>query len=105
MGRRWLRWAVVVVALVALYAAAGFWGVPALVRWQLPKLAADRLERPASVGEVRFNPFTLRLQARDLRLAERDGSPLLSVGAIEAELAWRSLVDRAWTLGTLHIDA
>lgn len=93
------------VALVAVYAAAGFWGVPALLRWQLPKLAADRLERPASIGEVRFNPFTLRLQARDLRLAERDGSPLLAIGAIEADLQWRSLVDRAWTLRNLHIDA
>lgn len=105
MARHWLRWAVVVVALLALYAIAGFWGVPALLQRQLPRLAADRLERTASVGEVRFNPFTLRLQGRDLRLAERDGTPLLAIAAIGADLEWRSLLDRAWTLRDLHIDA
>ena len=86
MGRRWVRWSVVVVALLALYAAAGFWGVPALVKRQLPRLAAEKLERPASVGEVRFNPFTLQLRARDVRLADTDGSPLLAIGAIGADL-------------------
>src|SRR6476620_3611850 len=105
MARRWLRWGMVVAALLALYAIAGFWGVPRLVKSQLPRLAAERLERKASVGEVRFNPFTLRLQARDLQLADADGAPLLAVREIGADLEWRSLLDRAWTLRDLHIDA
>lgn len=105
MEQRWLRWTLGVVAVLALYAIAGFWGVPALLRWQLPRLAAEKLERPASVGPVRFNPFTLRLQARDLRLDEADGSPLLAVAALEADLEWRSLVDRAWTLRQVRIEA
>ncbi|MGZ5269074.1 MAG: DUF748 domain-containing protein [Ramlibacter sp.] len=105
MGSRWLRWAVVALALLAVYAAAGFWGVPAVLRWQVPRLAAAQLERPASVGEVRFNPFTLRLQLRDLRLADRDGTPLLAVATVDAALDWRSAVRRAWSLRHVHIDA
>lgn len=93
------------VAVLALYAALGFWGVPALLQWQLPRQVAQKLERPASIGRVAFDPFTLRLRARDLRLAEADGSPLLSIAAIEADLEWRSLLDRAWTLRQVRIDA
>lgn len=104
MTFRPLRWIAVPVLLLALYAAVGFWGVPALVRWQLPRIAAAQLERPASVGTVRFNPFTLRLQLRDLRLDEADGSPLLAVQGIDADLEWRSLVQRAWVLREVRID-
>ena len=105
MPLRWIRWLVVLAALLALYAVAGFWGVPALVHWQLPRIAAKQLERPVSVGQVGFNPFLLRLRARDLRLTEADGSPLLAVAAIDADLDWRSLVRRAWTLRRVHIEA
>jgi uncharacterized protein involved in outer membrane biogenesis len=93
------------VVLLAVYAVAGFWGVPALLQWQVPRLAAAWLERPASVGEVRFNPFTLRLQVRQLQLAEADGRPLAAVGELVADLDWRSLWHRAWTLRQLHVDA
>lgn len=105
MTSRTLRWITLLVVLLALYAAAGFWGVPALVRWQLPRVAAAKLERPASVGQVRFNPFTLRLRLRDLRLTEADGSPLFAVRGIDADLDWRSVVQRAWTLRHVRIDA
>ncbi|MFL6693217.1 MAG: DUF748 domain-containing protein, partial [Ramlibacter sp.] len=105
MTSRTLRWITLLAVLVALYAAAGFWGVPALLRWQLPRLAASQLERPASVGQVRFNPFTLRLRLQDLRVAEPDGTPFFAVRGFDADLDWRSIVQRAWTLRHVRIDA
>ena len=102
---RWQRWLAGAVAVVALYAAAGFWLVPFLIEDQLPKVGQSQLARQASVADVEFNPFTLRLAARDLRLAEADGAPLLALGALAVELQWRSIVRRAWTFASIRLTA
>jgi hypothetical protein len=90
-------------AAVAVYAGAGFLLVPAVLRQQLPELGRSVLQRQASVSEVRFNPFTLRLQASGLRLAEADGAPLLDVGQLVVEMQWRSLLRRAWSFAEIRI--
>jgi len=102
---RWRRWLAGALGLVLAYTAAGFWLVPYLIKDQLPGLSQSRLARQASVGELKFNPFTLRLAATDLRLAEADGAPLFSLGALEVQFLWRSLVRRAWTFAAIRLTA
>jgi hypothetical protein len=102
---RWRRWLAVVAGLVALYASIGFWLLPLLAKDQLPKVAQSQLARRASVGSVEFNPFTLRLRFADLKLAEADGAPLFSVGRLDAQLLWRSIVRRAWTFADIRVTA
>jgi hypothetical protein len=105
MKSRWKRWAIVVAGLLATYALAGFWLVPVVVRQQAASYGKNELARQLSVGEVHFNPFTLRLVANNIALAEADGAPLLSVEALALQLRWRSLVRRAWTFGEVTVTA
>ena len=105
MNIRWKRWGVGVAGASAVYAATGFWLVPQLIKSQLPKYAQTELERQASIGEVSFNPFTLRLEAKDVKLAEANGAPLFSIGGLVVELDWRSAVRRAWSLAEVRISA
>jgi hypothetical protein len=102
---RWKRWAAGALGLLAAYAVLGFWLVPLAIRYQVPKFGQTDLERQASIGQLRFNPFTLRLEAADLRLAEADGTPLLAVGKLDAQLQWRSAVRRAWSFDEIRITA
>jgi len=102
---RWKRWGGGAAGAVVVYAAAGFWLVPALVKSQLPKYAQTELERQASIAEVSFNPFTLRFEAHDVKLSEAGGAPLFAVGGLVAELDWRSLFKRAWSLAEVRISA
>lgn len=102
---RWVRWVAYVVGLLAAYTVAGFWLVPALIKNQLPKIGQSVLERQANVGDVTFNPYTLRLEAQNLRLAEADGKPLLEVGKLAVEMQWKSLIRRAWSFAEIHISA
>jgi hypothetical protein len=103
---RWKRWAAGTLGLLAAYTVLGFWLVPLAIRYQVPRFGQADLERQASIGEVRFNPFTLRLEAADLRLAEADGTPLLAVGKLDAQLQWRSVVRRrAWSFDEIRITA
>lgn len=102
--RRWQWGGAAAVAVVAGYAALGFWGVPALLRWQLPQQAQAQLQRPASVQDVRFDPFRLRLQLDGLALTEADGAPLLAVRQLVADLSWSSLWRKGWRVDQLRLD-
>lgn len=105
---RWNRWmtlTAVVAGLIATYTLAGFWLVPLLIKNQVPKFAQTKLARQATLGEVSFNPYTLRLQTQDLRLAEADGTPLLAIGKLTVEMQWKSLVRRAWSFAEIRLTA
>ncbi|CDG83660.1 DUF748 domain-containing protein [Janthinobacterium agaricidamnosum] len=102
---RWKRWAAGGAVVLAGYSAVGFWLLPQLVKSQLPKFAKTELERQASIAELRFNPFNLRLEARDFRLAEANGAPLFSVGTLALQLEWRSIVRRAWSFADIRVSA
>ena len=102
---RWKRWLTATAGLLTAYTATGFWLVPALIKSQIPKIGTTELARQASVGEVRFNPYTLQLQAQDLRLLEADGAPLFGVGQLDVELQWRSLIRRAWSFAEISIKS
>src|SRR6266852_9888749 len=91
------------VGLLAAYTVAGFWLVPLVIKNQVPKFGQTELARQAAITEVRFNPYTLRLEAQDLRLAEADGAPLFAIGKLAVELQWRSLVRRAWSFNEIRI--
>jgi hypothetical protein len=65
-------------AVLVAYTVFGFWLVPRLVRSNLVGFASEQYNRQASVGEIRFNPFNLRLELRDFSLPDADRAPLLA---------------------------
>ena len=90
---------------MGVYALAGAWVLPQVIKSQLPKFVETELERKASIGEVSFNPFTLRLAVQQFQLTEANGAPLFGVGALEVEMQWRSLLRRAWSFADIRIVA
>jgi hypothetical protein len=98
-----LRWGVAAMVLAGIYALAGFAIAPALIKSRLPEFAEKQLKRKASIGEVKINPFTLRIEARDFKLAEADGRPIAGFAALVADLEWSSLPKRAWTLAEVRL--
>jgi hypothetical protein len=105
MKIRWKRWALGGAGLLAVYTAVGFGLVPWVIRNQVPKIAQEELARKGEIGEVKFNPFTLRLEAKDIRLSEADGAPLFGVGSLAVDMDWNSLVRRAWSFAEIRIGA
>lgn len=102
---RWKRWAAVTTASLAVYSIAGFWLIPLVVKTQVPKFGQAELARQATVGEVRFNPYTLRLEVQHLRLAEADGTPLFAVDKLAVDLDWTSLFRRAWSFAEIRVSS
>jgi hypothetical protein len=93
----------VVAALAAVYGAAGFLLVPWLAGRELPRFAEEQLHHRARVGEIRFNPFTLRLQVSEFALETAEGKPVLGFAEAVADLEWQSLPRRAWMLDEVRL--
>lgn len=102
---RWKRWMAGAAGLLAAYTVAGFWLMPLVIKNLVPKFGQTELARQATIGQASFNPYTLRLEAQDLRLAEADGAPLFAIGKLAVQLQWKSLVRRAWSFAEIRITA
>ena len=104
--KRWLARTVAVLGIVLIvYAIAGFLLLPLLIRTYLPKFVDKELSRRADIGAVHINPFTLRFDAQNLRLAEADGSAIFTVDTLSAGLEWKSLLRRTWRFDQLRLTA
>ena len=84
--RKTLIAASVVALLVVLYAAAGWWLAPRLVHDALEE-RAQRLGLALQIGEVRTDPFALRVTLADVGLAA-GGRELAGARRLTADLAW-----------------
>jgi hypothetical protein len=77
--RRLLLWiALPALVLVLLYTVLGFFMVPRLVRSGVHDFVTRNYHRDVAIGDVRFNPYTLRLDVRDFGLSDAQGQPMLS---------------------------
>ena len=102
--RRLKQAAVALVALILLYAAAGFLLAPWFAERRLGPLLQERLGRVVSVGAVRANPFLLSLEVRDVSIEGQHGSPVIAFDHLSADLDWVGLFRRTWTVDTLALQ-
>ena len=99
-GRRF-RW--LAVALL-LYTLAGFFLLPALLRWQLVKRLPGLTHRQAAVQKVKFNPYALTLSIQGLALTETNGTPFAGWDELFVNFQLSSLFHRAWTFREIRLE-
>lgn len=96
-----------VVILVGLYAAAGYIGVPAGVRWAVSNVVPDALGgRDATVGDVSFNPWNWSLEINDLAIksANAPKNNLLTLKHLSADLSGSTLTKMAPIVESITVD-
>ncbi len=105
-GHPWFfdRRLIAVLTALIVYTAAGFLLAPYLIRHYVPKIAAERLHRQASIGDVRINPFLLTIEAKDFALREADGEPILRFKRLFVDFELESLFRWAWTFAAVRLD-
>jgi uncharacterized protein involved in outer membrane biogenesis len=91
-------------AALLLYALTGFFLAPYLLERYVPRYAQEQLGSQATVGDVRINPFLLRLEAKDFRLEHPPGQPIVAFGRLLVDFQLSSLFRRAWTFADVQID-
>lgn len=104
-SRRARRIAAILAAVLLVYALFGFLAAPPLLRNYLQNHSAETLGRPLSLGQVRFNPFTLNLRVDKLHLPEADGqTPFVDIDQLTLNASWGSLFRLAPVLDELRLD-
>lgn len=77
-----------ILVFVVLFAAAGFFAVPPLLKSLLIKKIAQELHRDATIGDIRFNPFRLTAEIKNFSLKELNGTEAF-VSFEKLFLIWR----------------
>lgn len=89
----------ILLALFVLYVLVGFFVVPPVMEHLAVTRTERILDRPASIGEVRFNPLRLSLEVNDFAIYEPDGNAeLASFEQLSANVESVSLVRLALIL-------
>jgi hypothetical protein len=90
-ARRYVIASSIVVFLMVLYTAAGFWAVPHFLRSGVTDFVSTHYGRKVALGDIRFNPYTFTLDITDFALPDSDGQPMLGFGRLHVDLEAVSL--------------
>jgi hypothetical protein len=103
--RRLLLWvALPALVLVLLYTVLGFYVVPRLLRSGVHDFVTKNYHREIALGEIRFNPYTLRLDVRDFSLPDADGKPMLAFQHLLVDLTVASIWHRGPDFQTILLE-
>jgi Domain of Unknown Function (DUF748) len=101
-----VRKALLILAIVlVIFGLLGFLAAPSIIRSQIETRASAALQRPVTLGAVRLNPYTLRLELDQLHIADRDGkSAFVDIDQVVANASWASLFRLAPVLDELTLQ-
>jgi len=103
---RAFRISAAVALLVGLYALAGFWLAPKLVRNALnDEIPKTLVGVTPSIGEIHINPFLFKVEIKDFSLTGAQGTKLLGFGRLFIDFQFSSLWHRAYTFKNIDIDS
>lgn len=97
--------AAIAAAVVGLYAWAGYWLAPRIIRDQAIKFVHENYHRELKVGEVRVQPFKLQLEIRDLSFPDADGQAMLSWRRFMVDFELSSLWHGAYVFREVILEA
>ncbi|MDA3055358.1 MULTISPECIES: DUF748 domain-containing protein [unclassified Campylobacter] len=99
--KHWKKFLFGVVCFFAFYAIVGFFGVPYFLKNTLPNLLSDKAN--LSIKEAKFNPFSFKLDLRNLELTTN--KPLFSVDEANLELNPKSLFKKDIFIKNLTLNS
>lgn len=104
-GKFILKTAGAVVVCTALYAAAGYWGVPEGVRWGAENYLKPALgARDVTIGNVTFNPWTWELEVTGVVATSQQGRTLLALNRLYTDVSSESVTKAAPVITHLAVE-
>ena len=96
--------AAILLVLVGLYALLGFYAAPKVIRSKAIAFVKENYGRDLSIGEIRFNPFKLQLEIKDLAFPDVDAKPMLGFKRLFVDFELSSIWHRAYTFKDIDVD-
>ncbi len=96
--------AAIAALVIGMYAIIGFFVVPHAVRSQIQEFARENYQREPTVGQVRFNPFTLTLEIHGFSFPDEDKKPLFGFERLVVNASLSSIWRRGASLELIELD-
>ncbi len=91
--------------VLAVYAVAGFYIVPAVLKAKLPDMIEQQTGRKASVEKVQFNPFTLFASLQNVEVQEKNGQPFAAFDHFHFNInAFESIKQSALVIDDVRLE-
>ncbi len=97
------KWLVRAGVVLVIYTLAGFFLVPAIIKWQMLKRLPALTKRAAAINQVKFNPYALSLTIRGFSLTEPDGSVFSSFDELYVNFQLSSIFRWKWTFAEISL--
>ncbi|HEX3380777.1 MAG TPA: DUF748 domain-containing protein [Paraburkholderia sp.] len=91
---------------VVVFGLLGFFAAPPLIRHIASQQLSKQLDRPASIGRIALNPYTLRFEAYNVHIGERGGAgDFVDISRLIVQPSWSSLFRGAPIVNEVQVDS
>lgn len=90
--------------MVLLYTLAGFLLVPFLIGHYLPGALSERFDSVVSLEKIKINPYSLAIEAREFRISEPSGAPIMGFERLHVNFQLSSIFRWALTFRDVILD-
>ncbi len=91
---------------VVLFGLLGFFAAPPLIRHIAEQQLSKQLDRPATIGRIALNPYTLRLEADRVHIGDKDGAgDFVDISRLIVQASWSSLFRAAPIVDEVQLDS
>ncbi|MFT4064780.1 DUF748 domain-containing protein [Paraburkholderia sp.] len=105
-SRRTRRVLIGLLIFVVVFGLLGFFAAPPLIRHIASQQLSKQLDRPASIGRIALNPYTLRFEADNVHIGERGGAgDFVDISRLIVKPSWSSLFRGAPIVDEVQVDS
>ncbi|MFM0203912.1 DUF748 domain-containing protein [Paraburkholderia fungorum] len=105
-SRRTRRVITGVLIFLVLFGLLGFFAAPPLIRHVAEQQLSRQLDRPATIGRIALNPYTLRFEADRVHIGERGGAgDFVDISRLIVQPSWSSLFRAAPIIDEVQLDS
>ncbi|SIT35370.1 conserved hypothetical protein [Paraburkholderia piptadeniae] len=105
-GRRARRIVLILFIVVAVFGLLGFFAAPPLIRHIAEQQLSEQLDRPATIGHIALNPYTLNFEADRVHIGERGGKgDFVDIERLIVRTSWSSIFRLAPIVDEVHLDS
>jgi hypothetical protein len=91
---------------LVLFGLLGFFAAPPLIRHIAEQQLSKQLDRPATIGRIALNPYTLKFEADRVHIGERDGAgDFVDISRLIVKPSWSSLFRGAPIIDEVQLDS
>ncbi|WP_027802261.1 DUF748 domain-containing protein [Paraburkholderia dilworthii] len=91
---------------IVLFGLLGFFAAPPLIRHIAEQQLSKQLDRPATIGRIALNPYTLKLEADRVHIGERGGAgDFVDIERLIVQPSWSSLFRAAPIIDEVQLDS